>query len=220
MKKIVFYFILLIFISCTKNHKENHSRKDKATIEKDTFFTRTIFNIKSSKKNREEIEIYVSNHADTIFNQHKMFINDKVDSTQSCFYELKITPTSEKHVYSAIIKFNSDFKMKTIDKAHRMQIWFSYREETKDSTFFSDINVSNRNKIAFRYTNIKDNGIQGIIIQNVEIDTVIKKEKMVHMRERKLLVDNLITTLNFSLEPFDFYKENRFKIDGKKIKKD
>ncbi|HEX8017493.1 MAG TPA: hypothetical protein VF465_19855, partial [Flavobacterium sp.] len=115
--------------------------------------------------------------------------------------------------------FNSDFKMKTLDKSHRMRLWLSFREETKDSTFFSNIEVNNRNTIDFQYTNIKNNGIQGLIIQNVEIDTVIKKEEMVRMWESKLLIDNLNTTLNFSLKPFGFYKDHKFNIDGKQIKK-
>jgi hypothetical protein len=219
MRKFLFYFITLSLTSCFNNQKISDGKKAKANSDKDTIFTRSILNIKSSEKDREEIELYVSSKSDTIFNQHKMFIDNKIDSSRSCFYDLKIVPTNKKNVYKASIKFNSDFKMKTLDKSHRMRLWLSFREETKDSTFFSNIEVNNRNTIDFHYTNIKNDGIQALIIQNVEIDTIIKKEEKVQMRERKLLVDNLNPTLNFSLEPFGFYEDNKFKIDGKRIKK-
>jgi len=213
------YLLLLIFTCCNhhdvkKPSKDDFDEKREMRAAKyKPVYKRVWLNLTYSSAEREEIELYISPQNDTISNQYKLFVNDVVDLTKSSYYDLAITQSDKQDVYNAQIKLNTGFNLK-LNKSRRMNIYFSYREETRDSTYFTDIEVNNSNVIDFQFTNVSNNGLQGVVIQNIEIDTVINNEDYVRMIEYRLLVDNLSKTPNYSLTPFKFDVENKFHLSN------
>ena len=187
-----------------------YSQSNDKVIKQKPIYERKWFNLAFSKTEKQEVELYISNKNDSIINQYKSYFNNQLDINKSNFYDLEINSTSKPNTYKASIKYQTEFNVGN-NKNISTELFLSFREETKDSTFFTQIIVKDKNQIDFEFTNIKNNGIQGVIIKNIEIDTIIKKEKMVRMIEYKALIDNHNKTLNYSLESFGF-KENVFRM--------
>jgi hypothetical protein len=214
--KIVFYIIIISFFASCNQSKSNlnlskDSQSNDKVIKQKPIYERKWINLAFSEIEKQEVELYISQKNDSIINQYKSYSNNQLDINKSNFYDLEINSTSKPNIYKASIKYQTEFNVGN-NKNIKTELYLSFREETKDSTFFTQIIVKDKNNIEFEYTNIKNNGIQGIIIKNIEIDTIIQKEKMVRMIEYKALIDNHNKTLNYSLESFGFSKENVFRM--------
>src|SRR5690606_1180698 len=116
-----FLLILLFslsFVSCnqsnqnTKANKKTISQKYRDRLkgrEIDTLYSRKWMKINFRKNIGEEVELYISEYNDTIWNQYKPYIGNTIDSMKAEFYDLKIIETKNPNKYKGIITIHSKY---------------------------------------------------------------------------------------------------------------
>ncbi|RZK09759.1 MAG: hypothetical protein EOO46_12845 [Flavobacterium sp.] len=212
MNKLLVVSLLIICNTCAKQTKDEvvNDNVDFLSRERDTTYTQILLNVHQKGEVMEELQLYASNKKDTILNQYKLFRNGVLDTAQSRYYILSIGRTKRPNVYQGTITVNSYINKLILSKGEEFDFEFSYWQVTKDSTYLTTHKAKQKNKIRFKYTNIVDDNLSGIILINSRNDTVENGEEMVRLRSLQMLVDNKEKTNNVFLNAFNFYKDNRF----------
>ena len=222
-KTNIFFLILFSFLnfSCDKVKEKTEKRIQKDRLipaENDTLFKREWMAIEFKNDRIEEIEIYISENNDTISNQCKILIGQKIDTINSCYYDLKLTKTNNPHVYNGQIILHTKYKNLKLSKQNRRRIEFAYCNQNKDSVFLRYAESKSSNIINFEFENYYGNRLIGQLYQIVERDTIIKNKEMINLNQIYLMVDNQIETDNLFLDS-EHIKETKFTIGNLKIKK-
>jgi len=218
MKKIlnlILFVVILSSLNCCKKEnktfKTENVRKDK--LLSDSLYNREWLKFGHEEERLEDIEIYISEKGDTIYNQYKVYKENKVDTLNSEFYDLKLYKTDKPNIYRGQITLHSLLDTLKLNQQNSRIIEFLYCEQNKDSIRTTSIKSDKLNTIEFEYENFYSNQLQGVITATVWIDPK-KKDKspediLTHYRI-ELLVDSYIKTDNFILEAFEFDKERKF----------
>lgn len=229
MKNIYYLFLISIIIcSCNKNSKDKNRGRigiskenyiDKLIPrEDDTVYTKKWISIDYGNGRIEDAEIYISNHNDTILNQYKLYYKNQIDIKESEYYNLEIWNTKKPHFYSGRITMHTVYENLKLNKANRRTVEFAYREQTKDSTSLKYIKSTTSNTIDFEFQNYFGNRLTGKLYQLVYRDTIIKGEKMLNMRQIKILVDNFSETVNLFIGTTSDIKEKKFNLKKSNLK--
>lgn len=219
----VFFIIIFSFLnlSCEKTKKKTPLRIQKDRLiatGKDTIFKREWMIIGFKNNRIEEIEIYISENNDTITNQFKLLNNNKIDTLESHYYDLKLTKTNNPHIYNGQITLHTKYKNLKINKQNRRRIQFAYCNQNRDSIYLRYVESKNSNIIKFKFENCYSNRLQGQLYQIVERDTIINNEEMINLNQSYLMVDNQIETTNLFLDS-EYLKENKLKLGKIKLTK-
>lgn len=212
MKSIITMFLIVTLISCQKEIKKEAVNKDLNYLSKvnDTNYVKKLFRNNYPNNEAEEFELYISNKNDTIINQYKYFKNGKMDTLRSRFYDLDIYETDRPNVYEgkiSLFTFTEKFKLSKNEK-YTLEFW--YWQISEDSTYLTTFKTKQKNNIRFKYTNIVDNNLSGILLLIADNDTIQNGEKMIRIRNIEMLVDNKIKTNNAFLKSFEFHKNYNF----------
>ena len=212
-----FYLFALFFLVVSCNEKVKRSKKSK---EEYTNYKVVWLNIPYNDGHKEEIELYVSNKKDTIFNQFKIFSKDgEVNNYLSEFYDLKMYRTDSPIKFKGKITFHSKYSnILRKNKKARESLEFNYFQETKDSSFMTTLVSKNKSEIHFELTNIRGDQLIGFLIQRIDTDTIVNNEQQVRIRQIYKAVDNKIETNNTFIIPFRMNKDNKYKTKGIKFK--
>lgn len=210
--RIIILVMILLSISCQKEVKKELANKntDYLSKKKDTTFTQYLWKIHQNDGVMEELQLYISNKNDTILNQSKYFKNEILDTVKSKYYTLSTAKTKTPHVYQGTITVNSFINKFKLSKNEKYDIEFSYWQISRDSTYLTTFKANQKNKIRFKYTNIVDDNLSGIVLVSAENDTLQNGKKMVRLRNEEILVDNKVETNNVFLNAFEFYKDYKF----------
>ena len=229
MKNIYYLFIILIIIcSCNKNSKDKNKGRIRISKENyidkliprenDTVYNKKWISIDYGNGRIEDTEIYISNHNDTIHNQYKMYYKNQIDKKESEYYDLEIWNTKRPHFYGGRITMHTVYENLKLNKANRRTVEFAYCEQTKDSTSLKYLKSTTSNTIDFEFQNYFGKRLQGKLYQLVYRDTIIKGEKMLNMRQTKILVDNFSETVNLFLGTTSGIKEKKFSLKKTNLK--
>jgi hypothetical protein len=207
-KTIIILFVLsavLVITSCgdSSNSKKKDAKQSQQILNEEPSglikYNRHWIGIQDRKQNaKQQLEIYISELGDTIYNQHKTYINEELDSTKSDFYELDLSLKSEGNYQGNIILHSSDdHKIKSPIIERRLNLYLLNREDSLNVDFIS----KNKNSIQFSY-NSSDDTLRGVLIDTRQIDTVVNGENMVRLIESVLFVDNKSQTINTLIKEF------------------
>lgn len=163
----------------------------------------------------EEIELYVIKKKDTISNQYKLIRNNKIDTLESYYYDLKISKSDKPNFYRGTITLHTKYENLKLNKKNKRRIDFGYCNQNKDSVYLKYITSKNSATLNFEFENYKGANLNGILYQLTERDTT---KKMINLNQIHLLVDNLPQTNNFFLESYNLDKDKTRKINLKGIK--
>ncbi|MBZ4034474.1 hypothetical protein K6T82_06835 [Flavobacterium sp. 17A] len=220
MRNLLLIFTICFFsISCQKEEKKYVSKKsDSKKLDNSKRYLRSIMRL-NFKDRTEEIEIYVIKKNDTISNQIKVLKNNKLDTIESCYYDLKISKTDKPNFYSGTITLHSKYENLKLNKNNRRTIEFGYCNLNKDSLYINYITSKNASTLNFEFKNYKNEKLNGILYQITERDST---KELMNLNEIHLLVDNFPDTNNFFLESYDLHKDKKRKINlkGLTLKKD
>lgn len=206
---------LFFTISCKKKNdiyisKNNNSKK----LDNSKKYLRSMLNIKYPDAT-EEIELYVIKKKDTISNQYKLIRNNKIDTLESYYYDLKISKSDKPNFYRGTITLHTKYENLKLNKKNKRRIDFGYCNQNKDSVYLKYITSKNSATLNFEFENYKGANLNGILYQLTERDTT---KKMINLNQIHLLVDNLPQTNNFFLESYNLDKDKTRKINLKGIK--
>tara|TARA_R110001583_G_C5523881_1_gene397849 strand:- start:180 stop:815 length:636 start_codon:yes stop_codon:yes gene_type:complete len=188
------------------------SCKEKINSKKRISYRRELVKLQFPDNNKE-FEVYISELGDTIHNQIKIYSNDKLDSLESFFYVFKTEPSETENVYNGKIKFHSPIDFEKVQNRD-LRLVFSFKEESLDSIFLTTVRQNKSKEIEFKYTNVKNDNLFGVLIKYTYQDTIIDNEEMVNIIEEKILIDNNIKTENVFIQPYEFNKNNIFTTKG------
>ncbi|SFN48134.1 hypothetical protein [Salegentibacter flavus] len=197
--------LMLIITNCRHIANDNSERTNSDDEENEKIsdvinYHRKWIVIKDEEKNqKQQMEVYISELGDTIYNQNKFFVNGKLDSTKSNFYELDLSAKTNGE-YKGKIKIHSGYihNIESPITRRRLQLYLLNREDSIN-TDFESINMNN---IKFSYSSSNDTLI-GILLDMIEIDTVIDGENMVRLLESRYYLDNKSETLNTLINEFE-----------------
>ncbi|MBR9847732.1 MAG: hypothetical protein GYB35_17305 [Algicola sp.] len=218
--KIIFLSIVILFSltnSCKKEKNVKPERLKRDRILQDSLYRREWLEIDYGNDRIERIEVYISKSGDTITNQYKPFKNHQIDTLRSEFYDLEISKTNKENIYKGKITIHSMYDKLELNEKNRKTLDFHYVEQNEDSIRITSKKSKSSDTIEFEYENAYGNHLQGIIIQTVERDTIIKNEEMVNLFMLDLLVDNIIITDNMCLEIYEFKKNRPYNLEKLKI---
>jgi len=196
---------MILFSNCGDGVKENSKRtmdnENVSEILSDLIkYNRKWIQIKDEEKNTEQNqEVYISELGDTIYNQNKFYINGQLDSAKSAFYELDLSPDSNGK-YKGKITIHSS-KIHNIESPitrRRLQLYLLNKEDSINTDFES----VNMNQIEFSYSSSNDT-LRGVLIDKLEIDTIINGENMVRLLDSRYYLDNKSETINTFIEVFE-----------------
>lgn len=215
MKYLLFIFLLCFFtISCRKEEKEYVSKNTNSQkLDKSKKYLRKTLYIKYPDA-MEEIELYIMKKKDTISNQYKLIRNNKIDTLESCYYDLKISKSDKPNFYHGTITLHSKYENLKLNKKNKRTIDFGYCNQNKDSVYLKYITSKNSTTLNFEFENHKGANLNGILYQLTERDTT---KDMINLNQVHLLVDNLPQTNNFFLESYNLDKDKNRKINLKAI---
>jgi hypothetical protein len=217
--KILLTSIILLFslaFSCKKVNKTKPERAKRDRILVDSLYRREWLEIDYGNDRIERIEVYISKSGDTITNQYKPFENNQIDTLRSEFYDLEISKTNKKNIYKGKITIHSKYDELELNEKNRKTLDFHYVEQNEDSIRITSKKTKSSDTIEFEYENAYGNHLQGIIIQMVDRDTIVKNEEMINLFTLELLVDNINVTDNMCLEIYEFKKNRPY--NPKKLK--
>lgn len=196
---------MIVLFNCGNKANENSERtmanENMVEIRSDLIkYNRKWIQIKDEGKDTEQnLEIYISERGDTIYNQNKFFINGKLDSTTSEFYELNFSPAVNGKYEGKITVHSSNIhKIKSPIKRRRLQLYLLNKEDTVNTDFQS----TNMNHIEFSYLSSNDT-LRGILIDKLEIDTIVDGDNKVRLLESRFYLDNKSETINTLIEAFE-----------------
>lgn len=199
---------MLIISSCGNKAKESSEQiKDNKNVDMESTdlieYSRKWIEINDEGSNiMQNLEVYISEIGDTIYNQKKNFINGKLDPTESNYYELNLNSRSSGE-YSGEIIINSsiDYKIESPITQRRLQLYLLNSEDSINTNFES----INKNRIKFSYSSSNDT-LRGILFDKILIDTIVNGENMVRIHESVYFIDNKSRTVNTFIEEFKVSK--------------
>ncbi|MFC0779334.1 hypothetical protein [Flavobacterium sp. HJSW_4] len=163
----------------------------------------------------EEIEIYLIKKNDTITNQYKLIRNNKIDTLESCYYDLEISKTDKPNFYKGKITLHTKYENLKLNKKNRRTIEFGYCNQNKDSLYLKYITSKSSATLNFEFENHKNSKLNGILYQITERDST---KELMNLNQVHLLVDNFPQTNNLFLESYDLDKDKSKKLNLKGIK--
>lgn len=212
---LILFAVILSSLNCCKEENKNlkTERIIKDKLLNDSLYNRKWLKFESPEERLEDIEIYIAEKGDTVYNQYKVYKNNKVDTLNSEFYDLKLYKTGKPNIYRGQITLHSLLDTLKLNRQNSRIIEFLYCEQNKDSIRTTTIKSDKLNTIEFEYENFYSNQLQGVITATVWIDPKKKdrspEDILTHYRI-ELLVDSYIKTDNFILQAFEFDKEKKF----------
>ena len=196
---------MILVSNCGNKAKENSERRmdneNVGEIKSDLIkYNRKWIQIKDEEKSTEQnLEIYISELGDTIYNQNKFFINGKLDSTNSTFYELDLSPADNgKYEGKITIHSSNIHNIESPISRRRLQLYLLNKEDSVNTDFES----INMNHIEFSYSSSNDT-LRGILIDKLEIDTIVDGENKVRLLDSRYYLDNKSETINTLIEAFE-----------------
>ncbi|QSW89958.1 hypothetical protein J0383_03860 [Flavobacterium endoglycinae] len=216
MKNLLLIFLVLFFTISCKNEEKKYVSKNinSQKLDNSKKYLRSTLNINYSDAT-EEIELYISKKKDTISNQYKLIRNNKIDTLESCYYDLKISKSNKPNFYRGVITLHTKYENLKLNKKNKRTIDFGYCNQNKDSVYLKYITSKNSTTLNFEFENYKGANLNGILYQLTQRDTT---KDMINLNQVHLLVDNLPQTNNFLLESYNLDKDKSRKINLKEIK--
>jgi hypothetical protein len=163
-------------------------------------------NVTSKDTIRAEIELYISENMDSIWNQILLYRNKKMDTINSRFYNLNVNNSTEKNIYKGKLELFSFYNDSTLQNSKNRLIRFYYLEQNKDSIWVSNITSNTIDPIEFSFQNHYNNKIHGIVIESIQRDTINFHKDSIN--KRYILIDNKINTSDVFINNFDLKEEN------------
>mgnify|MGYP003624865580 CR=1 FL=1 len=187
-KNYLILFIIVILISCSKNVKKVTSFKKITLIDSIIKLNKVV-----------EREVYVRN-LDTILNQIKIFNSNRIDSSKSHFYNLRIIELNEftKKVY---LKYYSPNSLLNKDSIEIIERSFSYLDLINDSLIIREVKIEPNVDLIFEF-NIgeKNKGLSGMIFELFSEKS--KYKDSIEIIKSRLFVDAKNKTSNPFIDSF------------------
>lgn len=195
--------------SCYENSEKNLKNVQQTN---DTIYKVQDLKVLWTEEIHDVYEIYVSNFNDTLINQTKRFTNKAIDSSSSNFYDLTWNKTEEKNVYNVSIIICNPIKFKQKNnKRIRTYIDVGYVEKDENSSYFTTKFFKNNDTLKFKYKNIDNEQIAGLIYYSMQIDTIIDGIKKVRIIEQPFILNNTNKfTYPYLIKNFEFYDKRKF----------
>ncbi|SEH54638.1 hypothetical protein SAMN02927937_00124 [Paenimyroides aquimaris] len=214
MKHFLLVFLVVFLISCTKE-KDTIAEKfsDEYTIEWVKF---DYDSIKGRDKNYQLLELLIPKDKtkDTLFNQTKVYVDDKLSKKYSRYYDLEVSATEKKHVYKAKIKMYSEYSKLKTDESNERKVSIFYLNYYKDSLDFKIKDFEDTDEFEIEFENHHNDRFTGRITEGVYRDTIINNERMINARITKIAVTNKTTTSNFFIVNDSIFDQQKFSLKG------
>lgn len=208
--------LILILISCSNAGKKSTESKVDDEFESETDSTKTDLTNYTrewleynyvNKNILERFEIYISDKNDTIGFQKLVFKNNKLDTTQSTFYDLKADFLKDSTLRGSLkVYLEDDIKIKS--PLIQKEIKLSFAQNYNNKREIVEFKSVNSNYIDFEFKNNSDT-LMGLLILHRQFDTIVDDEEMVRFIETMIPVDNKVQTDNVFIHAFELNKNER-----------
>ena len=204
IKTNIFFLILFFFITGC-NRKNNVSEdsvleNDEERVNLDSNWKERFWiRINDDGENSyEDVELYVTDKKDTLFNQNKYYVDGMIDSTKSNYYDLEMKEIAYTRWFKGKIKLhsNKDTVGQNYLTYHRAFLTFIQNEG--DSIYVEKYDFSDNYEVEFQFTPFNDDIFMGYIWEVISIHDDPSDPEKGRMQISTTFVDNK----NFTKNPF------------------
>ncbi len=136
-----------------------------------------------------------------------VFKNNKLDTTQSTFYDLKADFLKDSTLRGSLkVYLEDDIKIKS--PLIQKEIKLSFAQNYNNKREIVEFKSVNSNYIDFEFKNNSDT-LMGLLILHRQFDTIVDDEEMVRFIETMIPVDNKVQTDNVFIHAFELNKNER-----------
>ena len=186
------------------NEPNNSNEKDSISrnipfIDTSKIYQKRSFTYRIGNNEKLIEELYITKDKDTFLNQYKFYYKNKIDTSRSKFYDLKVEGYENDSVLKGTIKFFSPRDTVPLDKIYDRWVTFGFLQGNKDSLWFKEIETDT-NVIHFNYVNFDSLTFSGYIsdFRFIENDT-IPSNKLI-LNRIYFAIDSEVSTNNAFIE--------------------
>lgn len=174
--------------------------------------------IKGLDRNYELIELFIpkDKSKDTLRNQVKFYYDGKLSEAYSQYYDLKVEPTENQHLYKAKIKVHSEYSNLSIRGRYADFFFLNFY---KDSTSIGTKNFENVDEFEIEFINFHNDRFEGVVTEYFIRDTIINNlNDKVNMRTIQTVLTNKENMAGLFIENGPFFKERKISLKDYKAK--